>query len=263
MKKAKRIGKKAAIIAIPLIIIGAIAGKFIYDYFQDQAEYEQDLQNYAFAQTLMDRKDYEAAERQFKSLGDFQDSAKKAEEAGKRADEQKYNDAVKALNGGRSADAYEAFSALKDYKDSEKLKDTASLQNRLDTFPSSRSYFVANKDDYPLVGVNEGAMVLLGTWIYCAPTAGEHWRLTLNADGSGSETELDIRWAFDAQGFRYTYGSDDALLDVSDELGNELRKITDGVYGIFFKDDSDEMALLISTGSDWGKRYEAAYEFYY
>ena len=47
----------------------------------------------------------------------------------------------------------------------------------------------------------------------------------------------------------------------ADTVGNELRKIADGAYGIFTKDDSGEMALLISSGSDWGKRYEQAVGF--
>lgn len=270
MKKVKRTSKKVAIVAIPLIIIGAIAGKFIYDYLQDKAEYEQNSNNYAFAQELMDEKNYEAAARQFKSLGDFQDSAHKAEEAEKLMDEQAYNEAVEALNEGRSAEAYAGFKKLDDYKDSEALTDTAYLQNQLDGFPRTRGYFVSHKDDYILVNEEEVATVLFGTWIFCEPSLSNSSAMTkstliINADGSGSQEEdgvtMDIQWIFDDKGFRYTYSTDSSSLTDADTVGNELRKIADGAYGIFTKDDSGEMALLISSGSDWGKRYEQAVGF--
>lgn len=270
MKKAKRIGKKVVIIALPLIIIGSIAGKFIYDYFQSKAEYEQDSNNYAFAQELMEEGNYEAATRQFKSLGDFQDSADKAKEAAKLVDEQKYNEAVEALKEGHSAEAYDGFKKLGDYKDSKLLADSAYLQNRLDTFPGSRSYFVSHMGEYALVAAEEGASMLSGTWIFCEPSLADPSALTIsiltiNADGSGNQGEgdvaTDVRWIFDDKGFRYSYGTDGSSLEDSDTVGNELRKITDGVYGIFTEGESSDMALLISIDSDWGKRYVKAVGF--
>ena len=88
---------------------------------------------YRSAQQMMDRGLYFLAEGAFEALGDYSDSAEKAQEAGRLLEqsrkEQSYQDAQALMDGRDYSAAAEAFEALGDYSDSAaKAKEARRMQ---------------------------------------------------------------------------------------------------------------------------------------
>ena len=111
-KKAPR--KWLLPIACILLICGIFGVK--------QAAEASRTSKYRSAQQMMDRGLYFLAEGAFEALGDYSDSAEKAQEAGRLLEqsrkEQSYQDAQALMDGRDYSAAAEAFEALGDYADS-------------------------------------------------------------------------------------------------------------------------------------------------
>ena len=122
-KKAPR--KWLLPIACILLICGIFGVK--------QAAEASRASKYRSAQQMMDRGLYFLAEGAFEALGDYSDSAEKAQEAGRLLEqsrkEQSYQDAQALMDGRDYSAAAEAFEALGDYADSaSKVQEAHRLQ---------------------------------------------------------------------------------------------------------------------------------------
>ena len=122
-KKAPR--KWLLPIACILLICGIFGVK--------QAAEASRTSKYRSAQQMMDRGLYFLAEGAFEALGDYSDSAEKAQEAGRLLEqsrkEQSYQDAQALMDGRDYSAAAEAFEALGDYADSaSKVQEAHRLQ---------------------------------------------------------------------------------------------------------------------------------------
>ena len=122
-KKAPR--KWLLPIACILLICGIFGVK--------QAAEASRTSKYRSAQQMMDRGLYFLAEGAFEALGDYSDSAEKAQEAGRLLEqsrkEQSYQDAQALMDGREYSAAAEAFEALGDYADStSKVQEAHRLQ---------------------------------------------------------------------------------------------------------------------------------------
>lgn len=264
-KKAKRNKKLkiAAIIGVPLIIIAIIAGNLLQ-------QYEQDSENYDFAQRMMNEENYEGAVRQFQSLGDFKDSPEMLEKARTLYDEQQeqekqdaYEQALQNLNEGASSAACYGFEELGDYKDSKEKFEEAYFQNNLDVFPNSLDYFQANKSKYALLEPEQIRSIIAGTWILPAQTFQDYYLATFAADGTGEDdASSKCAWKADEQGFHYTFVFDGEEPRFSAEESNEFRQVEEGVYACYDAADPEDVQLFISADSVWGERYIKAFERY-
>ena len=103
---------------LPLACVLLICGIFGVK----QAAEASRASKYRSAQQMMDRGLYFLAEGAFEALGDYSDSAEKAQEAGRLLEqsrkEQSYQDAQALMDGRDYSAAAEAFEALGDYADS-------------------------------------------------------------------------------------------------------------------------------------------------
>ena len=90
---------------------------------------------YRAAQELLDAKNYSSAAKAFEALGDYSDSAEKAQEARQMQEqekkEQSYQSAQKLLDAKNYSSAAKAFEALGDYSDSaEKAQEARQIQEQ-------------------------------------------------------------------------------------------------------------------------------------
>lgn len=106
-KKAKKI----ALIAVPIALIAAAAIVFSVVSSRNARAYDEAL-------ALLDAGRYNEADVAFTKLGNYKDSAEKAEEAaGKGQENTAYTKACKLLEDGSFDEAHDAFIALGDYED--------------------------------------------------------------------------------------------------------------------------------------------------
>ena len=107
-KKAKKI----ALIAVPIALIAAAAIVFSVVSSKNARAYDDAL-------ALLEAGRYNEADVAFTKLGNYKDSAEKAEEAaGKGQENTAYTKACKLLEDGSFDEAHDAFIALGDYEDS-------------------------------------------------------------------------------------------------------------------------------------------------
>ena len=93
---------------------------------------------YSDAQRLFDSGEYEEAESEFASLGDYRDSSDKASESRNRRLEESYQSAKKLLDEGSYSEASQLFAAISDYKDSNSKAREAS---DLEEYRKAQSYY--------------------------------------------------------------------------------------------------------------------------
>ena len=104
--------KKVALIAAPIAVIAAAAIVISVISSRNASAYEEAL-------ALLEAGRYNEADVAFTKLGNYKDSAEKAEEAaGKGQESTAYTKACKLLDAGSYDEAHEAFVALGDYEDS-------------------------------------------------------------------------------------------------------------------------------------------------
>ena len=104
--------KKVALIAAPIAVIAATAIVISVISSRNASAYEEAL-------ALLEAGRYNEADVAFTKLGNYKDSAEKAEEAaGKGQESTAYTKACKLLDAGSYDEAHEAFVALGDYEDS-------------------------------------------------------------------------------------------------------------------------------------------------
>lgn len=131
-KKKKHTG---AIIAISLVLLLLIAGGVGY-YFYTQHVYEQNLESYEAAETLLKKRDYDGALEGFRDLGDFEDAAEQVEKLENL--QRDYDEAVNLLEKGAYEEAEKAFRELGDYRDSENyVKYEVAYQQAIDCMVKS------------------------------------------------------------------------------------------------------------------------------
>ena len=122
-----------SLIAVALILACCGIGVVIFSYAERRAEAAKTEQAYQAALVLMEEGNYSDAADAFAALGDYGDSAEKAQEAGRLLEqsrkEQSYQDAQALMDGRDYSAAAEAFEALGDYADSaSKVQEAHRLQ---------------------------------------------------------------------------------------------------------------------------------------
>lgn len=164
--------------------------------------------------------------------------------------ENAYNIALQQLQNGYSYEAYYGFQALKNYKDSQSLKEQAFWLNQI-CFNSSKLLLTSlydQRDSFELLSENE-IYQLMPTTLWVSPfmqSVGCKYS-TFNANGFGTETTefndptpMQTIWAVEKGGL---FTEVDVIIDVYGNVHNlnatintdgflkkEFRKITDGIY---------------------------------
>ncbi len=253
--------------------------------FKD-SEYQKNSAIYNKAMILKSENPSEAI-RLFTELGDFKDSSQKKAETL----DDIYNAGIEFLNGGYSAKAYNNFSYLGNYKDSEDKLKEAKAQNLIDCFgnpkSSSKYDFNENRETYIKLSGGKIKEKLVGLWISCplgnrvekthggyAEILGQVYSALyrFNADGTAnfhyySKKSLKERdynnyselwyggWNWEIDG--------DYFIAPDLEPGNnyskyEIRKFNEDVLIFYHIDDDGSLSaskLFLKYGSVWANRY--------
>ena len=187
----KRVTAITCVFAV-LFLCFAIAAGYLVAYQADlKQEMEEKKQAYQSAQQLLDEKDYSGAVEAFEALGNYNDSASKAQEARQLQEtmEKDYQSAQALMDEGKYMQAMWAFGAL-DYQDSQEKAQWAkdNYINRERTVLSAGvSYTVGLRWDGTVfaAGASRSGQCEVGGWAdIAAVSAGEYHTVGLRWDGT-------------------------------------------------------------------------------
>lgn len=194
-------------------------------------------------------------------------SAPAEEEEAEDPREADYTAAVESFDAGSSHSVYYDFEALGDYKDSAQLMQEAYLQNLLNFFahgPAERFYEA--RADYPLLNEDEIFQAVCGKeWLVPNMQAEGYTEYDFHTDGTGEIIQMngsakDITWEIRNGDVAWRYPDSPEGVPADVDLGQQFRKIADGIYMVF-RTDADDMKsgssviAYIERDSDWGERY--------
>lgn len=178
-----------------------------------------------------------------------------------------YTAAVESFEAGSSHSVYYDLAALEGYKDSAQLMQEAKLQNWLNFFAHGLAdRFYEARADYPLLSEDEIFQAVCGKeWLVPNIQAEGYMEYDFHTDGTGKIIHMngrsdDITWEIRNGDVAWRYPDSPEDVPGNYDLGQEFRKIADGVYMVFFT-DAEEMksgssaVAYIERDSDWGARY--------
>ena len=244
------------------------------------AEREQEAANaaaYEAAEALLASGDYKAAREAFLELGEYRDSAQRAEEAQEQKNEADYQKALSLLNAGKYEEAIAAFDALGGYKDSASqskkatdlfheeqyqhaltLAEEGEYEKAIAAFKALGSYKDAKDQiqvtkDLMLANASVGDTVYFGSYEQDNNTAnGKEDIEWLVLDKQNGRLLVISKYVLDCQ--KYWYG----LKSITWAESSLRTWLNEEFFNQAFTEEEQKKIPTVTVSADWNPQYESS-----